>query len=443
MLLDLGIDVAGDVEDVGEPVVVEVGQAAAPLDVAVLRGEAGDARHVLEQAAAGVAVERRDVVGKVHLQYVEPGVRVVVADREAHAGLRVAVFAECSAARDRAVGEGAVVVVAIEDGGGGVAGDVEVHPAVAVEVGGANGHRVALLRRRDARTLGDVAECAVRLLVEELLRLERHALWSAVDGDALPQAVRSLALLGGGREVELQVVRDEQVEAAVAVVVDEAAATAPAGCVRSEAALRGRVGEAAGAGIAEQPILAVRREVQVGAAVVVVVAGAGARRPSGRAEPRTRGDVLEAAAAAVAIEARHRRFGGAPRGERARARLQARAVHHQRVDEAVVVHVEPGDARAVRLDDEALLGFAAVDHRPRETRGLRHVHETHEPGRRGVGAGGGARAGGCQQRCAGQDQRRPHWRHWRFPGSGNALAAANSRAASSSLPSRCSACASR
>ena len=53
----------------------------------------------------------------------------------AHAGLLLAVFAEGDAGLQAALGEGSVVVVAEEQAGRGVAGDVDVRPAVAIEIG--------------------------------------------------------------------------------------------------------------------------------------------------------------------------------------------------------------------------------------------------------------------------------------------------------------------
>ena len=140
---------------------------------------------------------------KCVLKQVEAPVAVEVADGEAHARLRVAVLAVARRrSRTATSREGAVVVVAVEDRGRRVAGDVDVGPAVAVEVGGRRGHRVAARHARDARGLGHVAEAAVALVVVEQVRVGRQPLGPAVHGDALPEAVRALAGLRRGREVE-------------------------------------------------------------------------------------------------------------------------------------------------------------------------------------------------------------------------------------------------
>ena len=123
----------------------------APFDVAVLDRQPRGDGDVLEQSLAEIAIEGRDVVGEVRLEHVEQAVAVVVADRDTHARLGVAVLAVRRAALHGDVGERAVAVVAVQDRGRRVGRDVDVGPAVAVEVGRDGGHRVATRDGRDAR----------------------------------------------------------------------------------------------------------------------------------------------------------------------------------------------------------------------------------------------------------------------------------------------------
>src|SRR4029079_2327857 len=189
------------------------------------------------------------------------------------------------AALDRDVLEGPVVVVAVEDGGRGIAGHVDVEPAVAVEIGGGGRHRVSARDPGRAGGFRDVAEASVPFVVEEEVRVRGQALGPTVDGDSLPQAVGSGAGPGRVGEIELQVVRDEEVHLPIAVVVDERAAGAPA---------RPRGGQPGGGGDVFEPALAVVvqdvRPVggyeQVEPTVVVVVTSSGTGRPVGAAESR-------------------------------------------------------------------------------------------------------------------------------------------------------------
>ena len=96
--LDLRIHVPGDIEEILQAVVIQVRQACAPFHVAVLDRQPRGGGHVLEQAFAEVAIQGGNVVGEVRLEQIEQAIAVVVADRHAHARLRVAVFAVGGAA---------------------------------------------------------------------------------------------------------------------------------------------------------------------------------------------------------------------------------------------------------------------------------------------------------------------------------------------------------
>ena len=137
---------------------------------------------VVEGAVAVVAVESRHLVGEVGADDVEPAVAVVVGDADAHAGEGDAVLVERAAGGDADLAEGAVVVVAVEQARRGVAGDVDVGPAVVVEIAADGAHAVrsdrppVLLmktttpraaRIRDARLLGDILERAVAAIAVE------------------------------------------------------------------------------------------------------------------------------------------------------------------------------------------------------------------------------------------------------------------------------------
>src|SRR6185312_15404904 len=79
---------------------------------------------------------------------------------------------------------------------------------------------------------------------------------TAVDRDAFPGAVGILAGLGKMRQIERDVVGDEEIEPAIAVVVDEAAARAPTLARIVEAGLFRDIGERAVAVVAVENIVA-------------------------------------------------------------------------------------------------------------------------------------------------------------------------------------------
>src|SRR4029078_10260354 len=94
-----------------------------------VESEARGERAVLAQSRARVAIQRGRVAGEGRLEAVHPAVAIVVANRAAHAGLRLSVLAVGAAGAHRDVGERAVAVVAVEGAPTRVVGHVEIDPA--------------------------------------------------------------------------------------------------------------------------------------------------------------------------------------------------------------------------------------------------------------------------------------------------------------------------
>ena len=194
--VDFGVDVAVDDQEVGPAVVVDVGEHGSPAEGVGVDAETGGEGGVGEGAVGIVAVEGCGVVGEVGLEEVDAAVSVVVGGGGAHAGLLAAVFVEGDSGFGSDVGEGAVFVVAIEDGGGGVAGDVKIWPSVVVVVEGGDGEAVVGGGFFEAALCADVFEFASAEVVEELVGGVGEASGAAHDGDTLPGAGGRFA--GGG-----------------------------------------------------------------------------------------------------------------------------------------------------------------------------------------------------------------------------------------------------
>ena len=110
---------------------------------------------------------------------------------------------------------------------------------------------------------------------------------------------------GASWQIETQIVRDEQIETPVPVVVDEGAARSPPGLPGRQPGGARHVLERAVAAIMVQHVLAVVRDRQIDEAVVVVVARHRRRmRPSHRVQPGMGGDVRERAVVIVVVEVR-------------------------------------------------------------------------------------------------------------------------------------------
>ncbi len=173
------------------------------------------------------------------------------------------------------------MVVAIEDGWCGVAGDVDIGPAVVVVVERGDGEAVVTVGVLEAAGFADVFEFAAAEVVIKDIGCAGQAARTAHDGDALPHAAEASAGLGSCCQIEVDVVGDDEIEFAVAVVVDESAAGAPLLTGAGDSGLFGYLFEGAVALVVEEAVLAVAGDVEIVEAVVVVVADAGSLAPAG------------------------------------------------------------------------------------------------------------------------------------------------------------------
>src|SRR6266536_6176928 len=81
-----------------------------------------------------VSVQSRRVFGEVCLQYVQPAIVVAIADGDTHAGLFPAILIHGQARLQALFGEDAVAAIVEQQSRGRIAGDIDLLPAVAVQV---------------------------------------------------------------------------------------------------------------------------------------------------------------------------------------------------------------------------------------------------------------------------------------------------------------------
>ena len=154
-------------EDVGPAVIVHVKKTAAPAEILRVLAETALIGGVLEIRAAQIVVERRRVASEIRFDEIEIAVEIVIGGGDAHAGLWLAVGAESAAGLDGDVGEGTVLFVLIKRAGGGIVGDVNVRPAVVIEIGGEHAEAKSAIGFQDAGFFADVGERAVTVVVIE------------------------------------------------------------------------------------------------------------------------------------------------------------------------------------------------------------------------------------------------------------------------------------
>ena len=118
---------------------------------------------IIEEPVSEVSVERRSFVHEVGLDDVDAAVVIVVRRRHAHAALLLPGVTVRNAGFDRDVGERSVAIVAVEQAWCGIAGDVDVRPAVIVEVGHDDTQAVMKPLDEDAGFGGDILETAAQV----------------------------------------------------------------------------------------------------------------------------------------------------------------------------------------------------------------------------------------------------------------------------------------
>ena len=110
-------------------------------------------RSVRTTSGMPMSFTRGTVTRKVRFYDMEVAVKPEVAHTDAHAGLDHAVLAQRDAVLQSLLGKRAVVIVAEEEARGRVPGDIDVGPAVVIEVGRDRSESVPAVRLPDPRLL--------------------------------------------------------------------------------------------------------------------------------------------------------------------------------------------------------------------------------------------------------------------------------------------------
>ena len=346
-----------------------------------------------EPLAPEVAIELVRLVAQVGHEQVLPAVAIQIARVGPHAGLRLTVLAAADPGLESDVGEPAVAVVPVQRVDRRVVGDVEILVAVRVVVEPDDAQSLAV-RVPDAGGARHLLEFAVPLVV--IQHVGQPAVGVGMTVRAPHCAHVAAELLVVHREVD--VIRHEQIEAPVVVVVGPGRARGVETVL--DARLLGHVGERAVAVVAVQDRRAEVRDIQVLVPVVVIVACGAAVAVSRRvSHAGLVGHVDEGAVPLVPEQA------GVGRPGRARGPGQRPALNEKEILPAVAVVIQEADARGDRLD-VVLPPRSAVDvNDAREPRRGGHIAEgDRRPA--GVSSGAGRRRQDAHgQDCADEDPR--------------------------------------
>ena len=129
-------------KDIFPAVVVEVEKYGAESQILPVGTEAGGEARVVKSAVAVVLVQGGELVREVSSHNVEPTISVIVSHPDTHAGHRCTVLVEGTAGWDSNFAECAVMIVVVEQTWRSIASDIDVRPAIVVEVGCGGTHSV-------------------------------------------------------------------------------------------------------------------------------------------------------------------------------------------------------------------------------------------------------------------------------------------------------------
>ena len=327
-LLHVVEHVSVDHQQILIPVVVKIQEPGAESQQKLIpSGHSGGGPLIGEQPVLVVAVESVGLHIVIGHDDIHQAVPVVVGRVGAHSRFGIGFFVIAGAGKQGHVFESTLAVVLIVEIPYRVVGDVEVHPAVIVEIGRHHPQALAL-RIEDAGRGGHVPEAAAAQVLVEPVGDAVVVARITVGSDVLQLAV------GTGFEAGLQVVGHVEIQVTVIVHVEKGGAGAPVGT--TDAGFGRNVAEGSVPVVAKERIGSEVGDVDVPVAVVVVIAHGNPHAVGTVSlQPRLGGHLLEPAVGQVAIERVANRPGGAGVGRKA-------SVDQQNIQPPVVVVVEQG-----------------------------------------------------------------------------------------------------
>ena len=159
--IHFGIDVPVGEDQIGPTVIIEVEEHGSPAEVLRMQAEPRSKCNVGKNSISTVLVKDGSVIGKVRFKNVQAAVAVVIGDSGTHTGLLASVFIKRHACHYRNVGERAVAIVVVQNAGDAIAGNIDVWPAVIVEIKGRDAERVVSVGFVDVCLGGDVGKLPV------------------------------------------------------------------------------------------------------------------------------------------------------------------------------------------------------------------------------------------------------------------------------------------
>ena len=300
--LDFRVNAPGNVRQVRHAVVVEIGDRRAPADEPSFDAQSGLDRLVVEHSRAVIAIENVGVVGEVRLEQVQIAVEIVIANSDSHARLLESVLAQGDAPFQALLLKRPVTEIAKQQARSSVAGQIEIHPSVAVKIRGNRGHAIPGIGSVDPSARGDILERTVAAIAVQTVTALRKPARAAIHRHALPRAVRPRSLSWCRFGIEVEIIRYEQVQQTVAVVVQERGTSSPADFRLRQSGLLRDIYKGTVPAIPIEHVAPPERDVHVLISVVVVIAYSRTGRPAHPSQSRFGSRLLEPSVSEVSMQ---------------------------------------------------------------------------------------------------------------------------------------------
>ena len=278
-------------------------------------------------------------VGQICFEDIFVTITVKIAGSHSHACLRQPICAVSRPRQQAHLLKRAVSLIDPEMSGGAVIGDVNVRPAVPVEIG-ANDPETGPDSRADSSRFGDIFKRSITAVVKQARRYRLVHLRRAI----VPLTGGCIAVLVS-LYCEIQIIRNKKVKAPVAVIVNPSRARAPARVINTS--LRRHIGEGAVAIVVVKNVASEVCNVEVLEAVVIVVAHRNSHAVADVPDSGFFRDVHKLQLPSLAQKIAEEAVAGRPsrrerklRAPRILRRIERRSLNHIHIQVAVVVVIE-------------------------------------------------------------------------------------------------------
>src|SRR5262245_17736143 len=238
----------------------------------------------------------------------------------------------------------------VKDIGSGIAGDINIRPAIVVIVGDDRCERIMTAWGGYSALLRDIDESSVAFIPIEKILSGRQSARAAHDRNSFPHAKLTAAFGRSFIEVEVDIVGDKEVQVSVPVIIQKSAARAPACRFEHQPGALRDIDKTALSGIPVKVILSEIGHEQIIEAVIIIIGYTRALAPARPDQVRLFCHISEFSYFIIAIEVIS---GFLP----LRETFESGAVDQENIEPAIVVVVEERDTTAGHLENKSLLSI--------------------------------------------------------------------------------------